>query len=299
MTAAPALLPSLHALVEKWRELAAESAWHPYYRTTWTNCADELEALLSRAATTQVAFPGWEFSVRPDPPYEPLAFVRKPNGVAMALTKGDFLYELVCMLAVATPSQPVAPVVPDGWQLVPKEITVEMDIAVTGPGNNPLKSAFVDYHMGTVEVKRIWKQMLAAAPHPAQPSSEQPVMSKSMAKRIAAQREQEPNSEVWTKEEIDAGKKRAAELFARFGAQEPTAADELRAMIYAPRDGTKIELFIRHQSYYAAKRAGDTTTRWEGFCIGHWTDHNGGGWTWSGHAGTPEGWREIARERKA
>ena len=54
MTAAPALLPSLHALVEKWRELAAANSCRnsddvkfSYYHL---QLANELEALLSRAA---------------------------------------------------------------------------------------------------------------------------------------------------------------------------------------------------------------------------------------------------------
>jgi len=361
MTAAPALLPSLHALVEKWRELAAESAWHPYYRTTWTNCADELEALLSRAVTTQ-ADP-WKIELVPvvvrdvsDAHYVRLSigcqhFNIGPDYLDTRADAQWFATQLDTALRKAIPpSQPVAPaaeksitfaeeielagargicnstvvapVVPDdsdfGMLNTLCRHAFEIEDGYGDPDSNPRNflvfrdGFFAAYSVFAAALKMSCAEIeadlakKAAAPHPAQPqpSSGQPAMSKSMAKRIAAQRA-EPFDEfakLVTELERDHPEEmeRASEwVRQKFYSQEPTAADELRAMIYAPRDGTKIELFIRHHSYYAAQRTGDTTTRWEGFCIGHWTDHNGGGWTWSGHAGTPEGWREIARERKA
>lgn len=78
--------------------------------------------------------------------------------------------------------------------------------------------------------------------------------------------------------------------------QPPAPGDELRAMLYAPRDGTEIEILVRHPSYYVAQKVGSTSEKWEGFCVAKWIDHNGGGWTWSGHYGTPEGWRELAKD---
>jgi len=51
MTAAPALLPSLHALVKEWRFEAQD--YTDRYAQACRQHAEKLEALLSRAATTQ------------------------------------------------------------------------------------------------------------------------------------------------------------------------------------------------------------------------------------------------------
>lgn len=65
--------------------------------------------------------------------------------------------------------------------------------------------------------------------------------------------------------------------------------DGWEAMPSAPKDGSQIELLIRHTSWHyevPAKR-----DQWQGPCRASWTDFNGGGWTWSGHMGTPIAWR--------
>lgn len=74
-----------------------------------------------------------------------------------------------------------------------------------------------------------------------------------------------------------------------------TAPDWL-PMVSAPLDGTKIEILVRHFDYWTAlkfegKEKADA--RWQGPCRGHWIDHNGGGWTWRGIAGSPVGWRPL------
>lgn len=64
------------------------------------------------------------------------------------------------------------------------------------------------------------------------------------------------------------------------------------AMLYAPRDGSKIELLVEHREYWIALKDG----RADGYrqaCEGHWVDFNGGGWSWMGTAGQPIGWRPL------
>lgn len=72
--------------------------------------------------------------------------------------------------------------------------------------------------------------------------------------------------------------------------------DEWRAMVYAPLDGTEVELLVRHFTYWTARKLDGVVradAEWQGTCRAKWIDHNGGGWTWSGHAGTPIGWKPI------
>lgn len=79
------------------------------------------------------------------------------------------------------------------------------------------------------------------------------------------------------------------------GNNPPLAAsqDKWRAMAYAPLDGTKVMLLIRHKTWWTAHKCDPASAPiWEAECEGHWIDHNGGGWTWAGMAGTPIGWRE-------
>ena len=67
-----------------------------------------------------------------------------------------------------------------------------------------------------------------------------------------------------------------------------------RAMVYAPLDGTKITLLIRHTTWWTAHKCDPAKANiWEAECEGHWIDFNGGGWTWAGMAGTPIGWRAL------
>jgi hypothetical protein len=73
-------------------------------------------------------------------------------------------------------------------------------------------------------------------------------------------------------------------------------------MVYAPLDGSEVELMIRHRNYWLwlkseKKIKGES---WEQVVRGQWLDHNGGGWSWHGMAGTPIGWRaiDIARSQE-
>jgi hypothetical protein len=60
-------------------------------------------------------------------------------------------------------------------------------------------------------------------------------------------------------------------------------------MIYAPLDGTEVELLLHHPNHRYAK--GDEKQRWEQVVRAKWIDFNGGGWTWRGMSGSPMGWR--------
>lgn len=67
---------------------------------------------------------------------------------------------------------------------------------------------------------------------------------------------------------------------------------EWRAMVYAPLDGTKVQLLIRHQTWWSArKKSAAAAEAWQATAVGQWVDHNGGGWSWNGMAGEPVGWR--------
>lgn len=68
--------------------------------------------------------------------------------------------------------------------------------------------------------------------------------------------------------------------------------DGWEPMPSAPRDGTWIELLVRHMSWHY--EAPDKRDRWQGPCRAQWIDFNGGGWTWSGHMGTAIAWRHAS-----
>jgi hypothetical protein len=68
--------------------------------------------------------------------------------------------------------------------------------------------------------------------------------------------------------------------------------DGWEAMPSAPKDGTEIELLVRHSTWHYASLA--DRAKWQGPCRGSWLDFNGGGWSWSGHMGTPIAWRPAA-----
>lgn len=63
------------------------------------------------------------------------------------------------------------------------------------------------------------------------------------------------------------------------------------AMVYAPLDGTEVDLLLHHPNHRYAK--GDERKQWEQVVRAKWIDFNGGGWTWRGMYGTPMGWRPV------
>jgi hypothetical protein len=59
----------------------------------------------------------------------------------------------------------------------------------------------------------------------------------------------------------------------------------------APKDGTKILLWMVHQN---AKYSADPVSEgWEAPVTAEWIDHNGGGWTWYGLCGKPTKWQPL------
>ena len=60
-------------------------------------------------------------------------------------------------------------------------------------------------------------------------------------------------------------------------------------MTTAPKDGTVIEILMRHNNWHYA--AGVDKARWQEVVRAQWIDFNHGGWTWRGIAGTPVVWR--------
>lgn len=63
-------------------------------------------------------------------------------------------------------------------------------------------------------------------------------------------------------------------------------------MIDAPKDGTEIELLLRHPNYTYAE-IDEERARWEQVVRAKWIDFNGGGWTWYGMYGCAWGWRPV------
>tara|TARA_R110000868_G_scaffold40260_4_gene139142 strand:+ start:284 stop:520 length:237 start_codon:yes stop_codon:yes gene_type:complete len=61
-------------------------------------------------------------------------------------------------------------------------------------------------------------------------------------------------------------------------------------MTDAPKDGTTVELLVRHD-YYRFCKTEEDRARWEQACTAKWIDHNGGGWMWDGIMGAHVGWR--------
>ena len=66
----------------------------------------------------------------------------------------------------------------------------------------------------------------------------------------------------------------------------------LEPMESAPKDGRTILVWCRHWNHKYATDD-DDRARWEGWVITSWTLHNGGGWTWHGHAGEFLGWTAL------
>jgi len=60
----------------------------------------------------------------------------------------------------------------------------------------------------------------------------------------------------------------------------------------APKDGTTVELLLYHPNRKYADE--DRKHEWEQIAEAKWLDFNGGGWTWRGMAGSPQGWRHNA-----
>ena len=63
-------------------------------------------------------------------------------------------------------------------------------------------------------------------------------------------------------------------------------------MTDAPKDGTEVELLLRHVNYRYCK-SDEERAKWEQVVRSTWIDFNGGGWTWHGMAGSIVGWRPL------
>lgn len=64
-------------------------------------------------------------------------------------------------------------------------------------------------------------------------------------------------------------------------------------MTDAPRDGTEVELLVRNTNFRFCK-SDEERSMCEQAARAKWIDFNGGGWTWSGLAGSAVGWRPLA-----
>ena len=59
----------------------------------------------------------------------------------------------------------------------------------------------------------------------------------------------------------------------------------------APHDGSRVWLLIHHPNWEIA--GAHDRERWEETVTGTWIDHNGGGFTWNGIYGHPQGWKPL------
>jgi hypothetical protein len=65
-----------------------------------------------------------------------------------------------------------------------------------------------------------------------------------------------------------------------------------QGMHTAPKDGTRVDLLIRHLNWLYASP--EQKAMWQGPCRAHWIEFNGGGWCWAGLTGDPIAWRPAA-----
>lgn len=77
-----------------------------------------------------------------------------------------------------------------------------------------------------------------------------------------------------------------ADIAAALRASQPQWRTDMES---APRDGRRIIAWCRHPNWQYAK-TDEERAEWEGPVFAHWTQHNGGGWVWHGHAGTFMAW---------
>lgn len=75
----------------------------------------------------------------------------------------------------------------------------------------------------------------------------------------------------------------------------PDSPEQWRPMATAPHDGTSVQLLIYHLNRKFAWEGGKR--QWEQIVEAAWIDFNGGGWTWRGMCGEPQGWRPVAAAR--
>lgn len=69
------------------------------------------------------------------------------------------------------------------------------------------------------------------------------------------------------------------------------AADGWRSLDTAPHDGTEVQIRVVH--YLAPSYDNPVEEGYIATARAHWIDHNGGGFTWHGLAGTPAQWRPL------
>lgn len=92
---------------------------------------------------------------------------------------------------------------------------------------------------------------------------------------------------------IDMSHEAIARLNLHMGLTPKLAADGWCDIETAPKNGTEVELRVVHIE--AAYEDDAEAEGWIDACRGHWTDFNGGGWTWHGLYGAICQWRPIER----
>lgn len=222
-----ALLPPLHALVEKWRSAATLNTDDSLIAARYGNrslrfCADELEALLSRAVTTQVGEEHPAYDQKSDTFNVPADLMRRvwntidlyansenyrgertggvlqgcprkpdPTHYEMSLHAYETLQEMIRWRwpkEQVAPSQPVAPDGPYKIERHGKEWALYSGRSSQFHGWN--LALISEPAVGILELIEAAMNAFAAAPHPAQPSSDHIADAGKMV-------EQEPTAADW------------------------------------------------------------------------------------------------------
>lgn len=64
-----------------------------------------------------------------------------------------------------------------------------------------------------------------------------------------------------------------------------------RSPASVPKDGTEVELLLRHQNFRVCRI--EERGRWQQITVGHWINFNGGGLCWYGLCGGVIAWRAL------
>lgn len=65
-----------------------------------------------------------------------------------------------------------------------------------------------------------------------------------------------------------------------------------RPMDTAPKDGTEIVLLLHHHNRRYCRTEAERE-QWTDRVRAKWIEFNGGGWTWHGMYGEPQGWKPL------
>jgi hypothetical protein len=75
----------------------------------------------------------------------------------------------------------------------------------------------------------------------------------------------------------------------------PCSASSWMPIETAPKDGSYILIRIHHRNRQYCEEW--ERTAWESNAKARWTEHNGGGWVWTGMSGEPVLWKSLPNDQ--